>query len=243
MMMAEESTSWPGVTKPTYVGGLGFHLKWNMGWMHDTLEYLSRDPIHRSWHHDDMTFSMVYAYSEQFVLPISHDEVVHGKGSMWGKVAGDSWRKAATLRSYYTHQWGHPGKQLLFMGSEIGAFDEWRESQSLPWWLLEHKLHAGLRHYVGDLNRFYREHPAMWSRDHEPAGFQWLDGGDRQRQRLHLPALGSRGGSGRRGAAELLRAAAQLVPGRAAVRRHLAGGAELRRRGLRRLRAWATWAR
>ena len=179
MMMAEESTAWPGVTKPTYVGGLGFHLKWNMGWMHDTLEYLSRDPIHRSWHHDDMTFSMVYAYSEQFVLPISHDEVVHGKGSMWGKVAGDSWRKAATLRSYYTHQWAHPGKQLLFMGSEIGAFDEWRESQSLPWWLLDHKLHAGLRHYVGDLNRFYREHPAMWSRDHEPGGFQWLDGGDR----------------------------------------------------------------
>ncbi len=179
MMMAEESTSWPGVTKPTYVGGLGFHLKWNMGWMHDTLEYLSRDPIYRSWHHDDMTFSMVYAYSEQFVLPISHDEVVHGKGSMWGKVAGDSWRKAANLRSYYTHMWGHPGKQLLFMGSEIGAFDEWRESQSLPWWLLEHQLHSGLRTYVGDLNRFYREHPAMWSQDHVPAGFQWLDGGDR----------------------------------------------------------------
>ncbi len=179
MMIAEESTSWPGVTKPTYVGGLGFHMKWNMGWMHDTLEYLSRDPIYRSWHHDDMTFSMVYAYSEQFVLPISHDEVVHGKGSMWGKVAGDSWRKAANLRSYYSHMWGHPGKQLLFMGSEIGAFDEWRENQSLPWWLLEHKLHSGLRRYVGDLNRFYREQSALWSQDHVPAGFQWLDGGDR----------------------------------------------------------------
>ncbi len=214
MMIAEESTSWPGVTKPTYVGGLGFHMKWNMGWMHDTLEYLSRDPIYRSWHHDDMTFSMVYAYSEQFVLPISHDEVVHGKGSMWGKVAGDSWRKAANLRSYYTHMWGHPGKQLLFMGSEIGAFDEWRESASLPWWLLEHKLHSGLRRYVGDLNRFYRSSPGALVPGPR-AGRVPVAGRRRpQRQRLHLPAVRQRRVGGR-GADQLLRPAAQLVPGRA----------------------------
>ena len=234
MMIAEESTSWPGVTKPTYVGGLGFHMKWNMGWMHDTLEYLSRDPIYRSWHHDDMTFSMVYAYSEQFVLPISHDEVVHGKGSMWGKVAGDSWRKAANLRSYYTHMWGHPGKQLLFMGSEIGAFDEWRESASLPWWLLEHKLHSGLRRYVGDLNRFYRASPALWSQDHVPAGFQWLDGGDRNGNVFTYLRYGSDGSV----VAVLINFSAQPhnwyrvgLP----IAGKLARGAQLRRRDLRRL--------
>ncbi len=179
LMIAEESTAWPGVTKPTYLGGLGFHLKWNMGWMHDTLEYLAREPVHRSWHHDEMTFSMMYAYSEQFVLPISHDEVVHGKGSMWGKVAGDSWRKAATLRTYFTHMWAHPGKQLLFMGSEIGAFDEWTEKTSLPWWLLDHPLHAGVRKMIGDLNAIYKSTPALYTQDFTPAGFTWLDGSDR----------------------------------------------------------------
>ncbi|MDQ2846511.1 MAG: 1,4-alpha-glucan branching protein GlgB [Actinomycetota bacterium] len=180
VMIAEESTAWPGVTRPTHLGGLGFGLKWNMGWMHDTLGYISRDPVHRSWHHDEMTFSLMYAFSEQFVLPLSHDEVVHGKGSLWGKVPGDPWRKAATLRAYYAHMWAHPGKQLLFMGGEIGNPLEWNADASVPWELLDDPLHDGIRTLVGDLNRIYRSCPALYTQDFDSAGFQWIDANDRE---------------------------------------------------------------
>jgi 1,4-alpha-glucan branching enzyme len=177
-MIAEESTSWPGVTRPTHLGGLGFGLKWNMGWMHDTLSYIGRDPVHRSWHHHDMTFAMMYAYSEQFVLPLSHDEVVHGKGSLWRRVPGDDWRKAATLRAYFAYQWAHPGKKLLFMGGELGNPDEWSEAAQVPWQLADVPLHAGIQRLVGDLNRLYRDSPALYSQDFAPGGFDWIDAND-----------------------------------------------------------------
>ena len=192
MMIAEESTAWPGVTRPTHLGGLGFHLKWNMGWMHDTLGYVSRDPVHRAWHHNEMTFSMMYAFSEQFVLPLSHDEVVHGKGSLWGKIPGDDWRRAATLRAYYAHQWAHPGKQLLFMGGELGSPSEWNDNGSLPWELLDDPLHGGVRRLVGDLNRVYRARPALYSGLH-PDGFTWIDANDRDGNVLAYLRWGSDG--------------------------------------------------
>jgi len=179
MMIAEESTAWPGVTRPTYLGGLGFHLKWNMGWMHDTLGYIARDPIYRGWHHNQLTFSMMYAYTEQFVLPLSHDEVVHGKGSLWTKIPGDEWQKAATLRAYYAYMWAHPGKQLLFMGQELGTPWEWSESTQIPWQLRDYPLHEGVRTLIGDLNRVYRSCPALYSQDFKPEGFRWIDANDR----------------------------------------------------------------
>src|SRR5690606_14452614 len=176
--IAEESTSWPGVTKPTHLGGLGFGLKWNMGWMHDSLTYLANDPIYRQYHHHQMTFSMMYAFSENFVLPLSHDEVVHGKGSLWTKMPGDAWRKAATLRAFFAFMWAHPGKQLLFMGGEFGQEREWAESRELDWPLLEQPDRAGLQHLVADLNRSYRLTPALWRLDSDPAGFEWIDAND-----------------------------------------------------------------
>ena len=179
VMIAEESTAWPGVTRPTHLGGLGFHLKWNMGWMHDTLEYVARDPIYRGYHHHEMTFSLMYAFSEQFVLPISHDEVVYGKGSMWGKAPGDDWQKAATLRAYYAYMWSHPGKQLLFMGQELGNPWEWNEAVQLPWQLRELPLHEGIRSLVSDLNRIYKDTPALYTQDFSAAGFSWIDANDR----------------------------------------------------------------
>ncbi|EWS83025.1 1,4-alpha-glucan branching protein GlgB [Brachybacterium phenoliresistens] len=178
VMIAEESTSFPGVTRPTDAGGLGFGFKWNMGWMHDTLEYLGLDPIHRQYHHHDLTFSLIYQYSENFVLPISHDEVVHGKGSLLRKAPGDDWQQAASLRAYLAFQWTHPGKQLLFMGSEFGQGTEWSESSGLPWWLLEYPLHRGAQQLVRDLNHLLREHPALYEQDQDPAGFEWLIGDD-----------------------------------------------------------------
>ncbi len=193
LMIAEESTAWPGVTRPTHLGGLGFHLKWNMGWMHDSLGYISRDPIYRSWHHNEMTFSLMYAFSEQFVLPISHDEVVHGKGSLWGKIPGDEWQKAATLRTFLAHQWAHPGKQLLFMGQELGNPWEWNQAIQLPWQLREYPLHNGIRTLVGDLNRVYKSSPALYTQDFTPAGFTWIDANDREGNVLAYLRWGSDG--------------------------------------------------
>jgi 1,4-alpha-glucan branching enzyme len=178
MMIAEESTAWPGVTRPTHLGGLGFGFKWNMGWMHDSLDYMAHEPVYRSYHHHQMTFSMVYAYSENYVLPISHDEVVHGKGSLLGKMPGDRWQQLANLRAFLAYMWAHPGKQLLFMGSEFGQESEWSESRSLDWWLLDNPDHSGVSRLVRDLNGVYRDTPAMWTRDTDPAGFAWIDAND-----------------------------------------------------------------
>jgi 1,4-alpha-glucan branching enzyme len=177
-MIAEESTAWPGVTRPVYLGGLGFGLKWNMGWMHDTLDYFSRDPVYRSYHHNEITFSMMYAYSENFVLPISHDEVVHGKGSLLHKMPGDEWRQFAGLRALLAYMWAHPGKQLLFMGSEFGQGDEWSQERGLIWDLLQYRFHSGVRQLTSDLNRAYRDHPALWRQDAVQAGFEWIDAND-----------------------------------------------------------------
>ncbi|MDQ2876025.1 MAG: 1,4-alpha-glucan branching protein GlgB [Actinomycetota bacterium] len=178
MMIAEESTAWPGVTRPVYLGGLGFGLKWNMGWMHDTLAYLARDPVYRSFHHDEITFSMIYAFSENYVLPLSHDEVVHGKKSLLRKMAGDEWRQFAGLRALLAYMWAHPGKQLLFMGSEFGQGDEWSEEAGLQWHLLDYPNHQGVQRLVTDLNRAYSSHPALWRQDAVPAGFSWIDAND-----------------------------------------------------------------
>ncbi len=176
--IAEESTSWPGVTKATSGGGLGFGLKWNMGWMNDTLRYLQEEPIHRQYHHNLLTFSLMYAFSENYLLPISHDEVVHGKGSLLTKIPGDRNDQLATLRAFLAYMWSHPGKQLLFMGSEFAQPSEWADGRSLDWWLLDHAAHYRVHALVKELNRLYREHPAMWSLDADPAGFRWLDADD-----------------------------------------------------------------
>jgi 1,4-alpha-glucan branching enzyme len=173
--IAEESTAWPMVSRPAYVGGLGFGLKWNMGWMHDTLAYFAQDPIYRRYHHDRLTFSMMYAFAENFVLPLSHDEVVHGKGSLVGRMPGDTWQQFANLRALYGYLWGHPGKKLLFMGGEFGQRREWAHDEALEWWVLQLPEHAGMRHWVGDLNRLYRAEPALHQVDFEPAGFEWID--------------------------------------------------------------------
>ena len=172
--VAEESTAFPGVSAPTSAGGLGFHYKWNMGWMNDTLQYMSEDAVHRRWHHDRMRFGLVYAFSENFVLPISHDEVVHGKGSLLGKMPGDDWQRFANLRAYYGFMWGHPGKKLLFMGQEFAQGDEWSHERELPWSLLEDPRHAGVQRLVRDLNRLYRSHGALHQLDCEAHGFEWL---------------------------------------------------------------------
>ncbi|MBW0270497.1 glycogen-branching enzyme [Nocardia sp. MH4] len=176
--VAEESTTWPGVTRGTDVGGLGFTMKWNMGWMHDTLGYLGRDPIHRSWHHNEMTFSLVYAWSENYVLPISHDEVVHGKGTLWTRMPGDDFAKASGVRALLAYMWAHPGKQLLFMGQEFGQFREWDNDRGLDWQELENPLHQGISTMVGDLNRTYTAHPALWSQDTTPGGHSWIEADD-----------------------------------------------------------------
>ncbi|MGI8429223.1 MAG: 1,4-alpha-glucan branching protein GlgB [Solirubrobacteraceae bacterium] len=175
---AEESTAWPGVSRPTYLGGLGFGFKWNMGWMHDTLRYFQQDPIYRRYHHHELTFSLMYAFSENFILPLSHDEVVHGKGSLYGKMAGDHWQKLANLRALYAYMWAHPGKKLLFMGCELAQKDEWSHERSLDWHLLEQPEHAGIQRLVKDLNHLYRSEPALWELDCDPSGFWWLEPND-----------------------------------------------------------------
>ncbi len=173
--MAEESTAWPMVSRPTYIGGLGFTYKWNMGWMHDTLQYMKEDPIHRKYHHDKLTFGLLYAFHENFILPLSHDEVVHGKGSLLARMPGDSWQKFANLRLYYTFMFGHPGKKLMFMGGEFGQEREWNHDTSLDWHLLENPQHAGLRRAVRDLNHLYRRTPALYEVDVDAGGFEWID--------------------------------------------------------------------
>jgi 1,4-alpha-glucan branching enzyme len=176
--VAEESTAWPSVSKPTWLGGLGFTYKWNMGWMNDILQYVGKDPIFRRWAHRHLTFSMLYSFTENFILPFSHDEVVHGKGSMFGKIPGDDWQKAATLRALYGFMYGHPGKKLMFMGTEFGQGREWDHDQSLDWHLLDEPLHGGLRTYVRDLNRAYTVERALHEVDFEPSGFEWIDCND-----------------------------------------------------------------
>jgi len=177
MIIAEESTAWPAVTRPTYATGLGFTFKWNMGWMNDTLAYMRIDPVHRKFHHRHLTFGMLYAYSEHFVLPLSHDEVVHGKGSLVGKMPGDPWQRFANLRLLFSYQFTMPGKKLLFMGGEFGQNDEWNHDRALDWGLLEFAPHRGVFELVRALNRLYREEPAL-AADSDPMGFQWIDADD-----------------------------------------------------------------
>jgi 1,4-alpha-glucan branching enzyme len=181
MMIAEESTAWPNVSRPTYIGGLGFGLKWNMGWMHDLLGYMSQDPIFRSYHHNEITFSLLYAFTENFVLPLSHDEVVYGKGSLLRKMPGDEWQKFANLRLLFGFMFGHPGKKMLFMGGEFGQWSEWNHDTSLDWHLLDSQLHSALLRWVRDLNTFYRGHPALCELEFDPSGFSWMDCTDFQR--------------------------------------------------------------
>ncbi|MBN1195347.1 MAG: 1,4-alpha-glucan branching protein GlgB [Methanomicrobiaceae archaeon] len=174
-IIAEESTAWPMVTRPTYTGGLGFGMKWNMGWMHDTLRYFSKDPVYRKYHHDELLFSMVYAFTENFILPLSHDEVVHGKGSLIGRMPGDDWQKFAGLRLLFGYMYTHPGKKLLFMGGEFGQRSEWDHTRSLEWHVLDYPPHEGVQRWVRDLNRLYRSEPALHKRDFSPEGFAWVD--------------------------------------------------------------------
>jgi 1,4-alpha-glucan branching enzyme len=189
--IAEESTDWPMVSRPTYVGGLGFGMKWDMGWMHDTLQYISKDPLHRKHHHNQLTFRMIYAFHENFMLPLSHDEVVHGKGALLGKMPGDNWQKFANVRLLFGYMYAQPGKKLLFMGGEIGQWSEWNHEASLDWDLLAYPMHAGIQRWVEDLNRLYREELALHELDFHPDGFEWIDCGDSQGSTLSLIRKGS----------------------------------------------------
>ena len=181
--IAEESTAWPQVSRPVDTGGLGFGYKWNMGWMHDTLDYMSHEPVHRKYHHHEMTFGIHYGFTENFVLPLSHDEVVHGKGSLFGRMSGDRWQKFANLRAYFAFMWTHPGKKLLFMGGEFAQEAEWNHDQSLDWYILEYADHRGVQQLVRDLNHLYRETPALHVKDAERSGFDWLEWQDADRAR------------------------------------------------------------
>jgi 1,4-alpha-glucan branching enzyme len=176
--IAEESTAWPMVSRPTYVGGLGFGMKWDMGWMHDTLAYFSQDPIHRRYHHNQLTFRMLYGFTENFVLPLSHDEVVHGKGSLIGKMPGDEWQKFANLRLLFGYMYAQPGKKMLFMGCEFGQVREWAHDMSLEWHVLQYPVHKGVQNWVAQLNQVYREQPALHQLDTDAAGFEWVDCND-----------------------------------------------------------------
>ncbi len=222
MTIAEESTAWPGVTQPVEAGGLGFSYKWNMGWMHDTLRYVEEDPINRRWHHDDMTFGMVYAYSERFVLPISHDEVVHGKGSLINKMPGDDWQKHANLRAYLSFMWTHPGKKLLFMGCEIADYREWNHDASPNWDLLDVPRHRGLQRLVRDLNHLYASSAALHELDADAVGLR-MDRRRRSReQRLRVPSLGSRPVARDGGRRQHDAGRARRLPHRRAARRRVA---------------------
>jgi 1,4-alpha-glucan branching enzyme len=192
---AEESTAWPGVSRPTYVGGLGFGFKWNMGWMHDTLDYFAHDPIHRRFHHHELTFSLMYAFSENFILPLSHDEVVHGKGTIYSRMPGDHWQKLANVRALYAYQWAHPGKQLLFMGQEFAQIEEWSAERSIDWHLVddEDSSHAGVQRLVRDLNHVYQQSPALYQRDEDPTGFYWIEANDAENSVLAFAREGRDG--------------------------------------------------
>ena len=176
--IAEESTAWPMVSRPTYAGGLGFGMKWDMGWMHDTLVYMSKDPIYRKYHQNDLTFRMIYAFTENFALPLSHDEVVYGKASLLSKMPGDDWQKFANLRLLFGYMYAQPGKKILFMGGEFGQWNEWSHESSLDWHLPQYPPHSGLQQWVADLNKFYRSQPSLYQLDFEPAGFEWIDASD-----------------------------------------------------------------
>jgi 1,4-alpha-glucan branching enzyme len=189
--MAEESTDWPMVSKPTYVGGLGFGMKWDMGWMHDTLEYMQQDPMHRKFHYERLTFRMLYAYHENFILPLSHDQVVHGKGSLLSRMPGDDWQKFANLRLLFGHMFAQPGKKLLFMGGEFGQWAEWDHDKSLDWHLLEHSNHKGLQFWLKSLNRLYVNEPALHENEFSPEGFEWIDCSDSQQCVLVLMRKGT----------------------------------------------------
>jgi 1,4-alpha-glucan branching enzyme len=191
--VAEESTAWPAVSRPIYAGGLGFGFKWNMGWMHDTLRYMTKQSIHRQWHHNDLTFGLLYAFSENFILPLSHDEVVHGKGSLIGKMSGDDWQKFATLRAYYGFMWTMPGKKMLFMGGEFAQWREWSHDSSLDWHLLDYEPHKGVQTCVRDLNRVYKELPALWQLDSEWTGFEWIEPNDIQNSVVSYVRKGKEG--------------------------------------------------
>jgi 1,4-alpha-glucan branching enzyme len=191
--IAEESTAWPMVSRPTYIGGLGFGLKWDMGWMHDTLEYMTKDPIHRKYHHNSLTFRLLYAFFENFVLPLSHDEVTHGKGSLLGKMPGDDWQKFANLRLLLGYMYAQPGKKLLFMGGEFGQWREWAHDDGLEWHLLQYLPHSGLQQWVSDLNRLYRGQPALYESDFEQAGFEWIDCNDVEHSAVSLIRKGHSG--------------------------------------------------
>ncbi|MEZ5266738.1 MAG: alpha amylase C-terminal domain-containing protein [Acidimicrobiales bacterium] len=179
LTIAEESTAWGGVSRPPESGGLGFTHKWNMGWMHDTLEYFTKDPLYRSYEHDKLTFGFIYVWHENFISPLSHDEVVHGKGALLSKMPGDDWQRFANLRALYAWMWAHPGKQLLFMGAELAQYQEWSESRSLDWHLLEYPSHLGIQQLLKELNALQARHPALYARDFSPEGFRWLDASDR----------------------------------------------------------------
>ena len=203
--MAEESTAWPMVSRPVHLGGLGFGMKWDMGWMHDTLEYMTNDPIHRKYHHDNLTFRMKYAFSENFILPLSHDEVVYGKSSLLGKMPGDKWQKLANLRLLLGYMYTQPGKKLLFMGGEFGQWREWAHDRSLDWQLLDYPSHAGIKRWVEDLNRFYLSQPALYQRDFTPSGFEWVDCNDIEQSVVSLIRKG-------RGNKDVVLAVANFTP-------------------------------
>jgi 1,4-alpha-glucan branching enzyme len=209
---AEESTAWPGVSRPTYLGGLGFGFKWNMGWMHDTLSYFEQDPIYRRYHHHELTFSLMYAFTENFILPLSHDEVVHGKGSLYTKMAGDHWQKLANLRALYAYMWAHPGKKLLFMGQEFAQPDEWSHERSLDWHLLEGADHAGVQSLVRDLNHIYVAEPALWERDCDAEGFWWLEANDADANVIAFARASNEGGTAAEGGGRVIVFVANLSP-------------------------------